>query len=375
MGKASKWILNFLIGKQEKKKKNEALLTEKCVSSTTKPIHLGSPKVKRRWSFGRSSHRVSKSVDSIDTTKLPLKPQLNHAVWVSIQAENAAATRIQAAFRAHLARKALHALKSLVKLQALIRGHFVRKQTNATMRRMHALLAIQVRARCQRIQMAEAAVQVENKKQSSIRRGSPHANEVHRKKIYMISNESQRVLKSTSDYLNHSQTDQRIDHSYTSFSSDRLSISNRQKYNETLFITPETSPRMPSPKPKPTRPYIPFQQHDSLVEPTCYDYSFMPSYMANTQSSRAKKVRSQSEPKQRPDGSNKHTELVDSTDEQFLRRSSSQFKTNDHKNHDPWFGKLYRPRRLFEDNKYDYINPSHSKYTESLAAEPHVILY
>ena len=59
-------------------------------------------------------------------------------------------------------RKALHALKSLVKLQALIRGHFVRKQTNATMRRMHALLAIQVRARVQRIQMAETAPQVDN---------------------------------------------------------------------------------------------------------------------------------------------------------------------------------------------------------------------
>ncbi|XP_050383813.1 protein IQ-DOMAIN 19-like [Argentina anserina] len=380
MGKASKWILNFLIGKQEKK--NQALLTDQFTSSTNRTSHPGTPKVKRRWSFGRSSHRVSKSADSIDTTTLALKPQQNLAACVSIQAENAAATRIQAAFRAHLARKALHALKSLVKLQALIRGHFVRKQTNATMRRMHALLAIQVRARVQRIQMSEAAAQVENKKQSSFKRGSPHPNEVHRKKIYMTSNESQIVMKSTSGQLNHAQTDQihqRIDHSYTSFSSDRRSISNRHRYNETLFITPETSPQMPSPKPKSTRPYIPFQQHDSLVEPICYEYSFMPSYMANTQSSSAKKVRSQSEPKQRPDGSNKHksqhTELVDSRDEQFLRRSSSYLKSNDYKNHDPWFGKLYRPRRLFEENKYEYINPSHPKYTESLASEPHVILY
>ena len=99
----------------------------------------------------------------------------------------------------------------------------------------------------------------------------------------------------------------------------------------------------------------------------------MPSYMANTQSSRAKKVRSQSEPKQRPDGSNKHkskhADLVYSTDEQFLRHSSSQIKNIDQKNYDPWFGKLYRPRRLYEDNKYDYINPSHSKYNESLASE------
>ena len=53
------------------------------------------------------------------------------------------------------AKKALHALRGLVKLQALVRGHLVRKQTTATLRGMHALMAIQVRARFQRIQMAE----------------------------------------------------------------------------------------------------------------------------------------------------------------------------------------------------------------------------
>ena len=53
------------------------------------------------------------------------------------------------------AKKALHALRGLVKLQALVRGHQVRKQIAATLRRMHAVMAIQVRARFQRIQMAE----------------------------------------------------------------------------------------------------------------------------------------------------------------------------------------------------------------------------
>lgn len=47
------------------------------------------------------------------------------------------------------------ALRGLVKLQALVRGHIVRKKTNATLRGMHALMAIQVRARFQRLQMAE----------------------------------------------------------------------------------------------------------------------------------------------------------------------------------------------------------------------------
>jgi len=40
-----------------------------------------------------------------------------------------------------------------VKLQALIRGHLVRKQAKATLRCMQALVTAQARARAQRIRM------------------------------------------------------------------------------------------------------------------------------------------------------------------------------------------------------------------------------
>lgn len=53
------------------------------------------------------------------------------------------------------ARKALKALRGLVKIQALVRGHLVRKQTSDMLRCMNALMSIQVRARVQRIQMTE----------------------------------------------------------------------------------------------------------------------------------------------------------------------------------------------------------------------------
>lgn len=56
-----------------------------------------------------------------------------------------------------------------MKLQALVRGHLVRKEANTTLRRMHALMTIQVRARVQRIQVAEESQAVVNR-QSSVHR-------------------------------------------------------------------------------------------------------------------------------------------------------------------------------------------------------------
>ncbi|KAK4365330.1 hypothetical protein RND71_016688 [Anisodus tanguticus] len=64
--------------------------------------------------------------------------------------EDWAAVIIQSHFRAYLSRRALRALKGLVKLQALVRGNNVRQQTADYLRQMQAIARAQSRARAGR---------------------------------------------------------------------------------------------------------------------------------------------------------------------------------------------------------------------------------
>ncbi|OIT36799.1 PREDICTED: protein IQ-DOMAIN 31-like [Nicotiana attenuata] len=74
-----------------------------------------------------------------------------------------AATKAQAAFRGYLARRAFRALKGIIRLQALIRGHLVRRQAVATLRCMQAIVRIQALARGQSVRLLHSGHQLVRK--------------------------------------------------------------------------------------------------------------------------------------------------------------------------------------------------------------------
>ncbi|KAK8533160.1 hypothetical protein V6N13_046321 [Hibiscus sabdariffa] len=209
MGKASKWFRSIL-GLKKTDPHNPPS------SSSSKPPH----KDKRRWSFVKS-YREKDSTSSTGNGNVKLPSPLNgrqqqkegsvsvverkgecevvdpskHAIAVAAATAAAAeaavaaaqaaaavvrltsssgrcareptahissnkelaAVKIQSVFRGYLARRALRALKGLVRLQALVRGHIERKRTAEWLRRMHALLRAQERARAGRAQVSESS--------------------------------------------------------------------------------------------------------------------------------------------------------------------------------------------------------------------------
>lgn len=439
MGKASKWLRNLLTGKKEEKDKKKYLGTSFSFSSESLVIPTAFlPETlndKKRWSFERSSaslhisnHKSSRSLDAIATSQLVSQALLgyeteqNHgaaafvprvvtaksattvpvppsaAIQIVVTApralgrelrafEDAAATKIQAFFRSYLARKALKALRGLVKIQALVRGHLVRKQTSDMLRCMNALMSIQVRARIQRIQMTEEPPVIvkrrithrESAQDKQLSRGYSEPNDVN-----LI--DTRGVFLSKTGHVNQPQAET-MEPGFDTNSSRRkqenqvLIYSNSSpltdtcssQFDEFSYDTPKRTSQQKYTVPKFNHKTPPLDYQDI----TSHDSQFGPNYMANTESSKAK-ARSQSEPKQRPMKQKTRPTPsfrgVNVTPDNQMRYLSSNTK----KNQQPWLIKIYRAAKSSKDIECDStsIGTNSSSYCRTFTAyEPAVNLY
>ncbi|KAK9725501.1 hypothetical protein RND81_05G148500 [Saponaria officinalis] len=370
MGKTAKWFKNLLSGKKDKPQKDEKTATNNGSNpkhseqhpNPTTPITVPrptTPKEKKRWSFRRSSATAvgpkdpnsaevantaalpeseqtstqeKRALDVVDVTTDVVVQQTGFTDAGICEIEEAAAVRIQSVFRSYLARKALKALRGLVKLQALVRGHLVRKQATETLRCMQALVTAQARARAQRIRTADDGKTVHHR-QSTHRRSSQdkikhsyHDMEENIKIVEMDNGEYGSNDNSRNSYSipYQQQNGDRMDNRMSTYYSPQQPHATQDYHHQQIspapsamtdlsprtcsghfedytFATAQSSPQCFSALSRPDPSRTPFSfPNPEFADTMSYEYPLYPSYMANTESSRAK-ARSQSAPKQRPE--------------------------------------------------------------------------
>ncbi|ESQ34912.1 hypothetical protein EUTSA_v10007212mg [Eutrema salsugineum] len=178
MGKPARWLKSVLLGKKPSKssgsKDKERVVNGKEVVVISNVEE--SDVVSDLPSFGNGTVYTSGMVETqnikneevsendiqlpeVQPTNAASVPDDSLSESDKIQQE-IAATTVQAAFRGYLARRAFWALKGIIRLQALIRGHMVRRQAVSTLCCVMGIVRLQALARGREIRHSDIGVEV-----------------------------------------------------------------------------------------------------------------------------------------------------------------------------------------------------------------------
>ncbi|KAK6915436.1 protein of unknown function DUF4005 [Dillenia turbinata] len=409
MGKASKWIRNFLLGKRETDKKKEDSNSENA--RTAAAIVARAPKT--RWSFGRSAnkqvhHRRTRSssfssngLAKHEIEEFETKPNYDKAIVLlpnanvkrttklmqkvkAREAEEGAAIKIQAVFRAYSKRNwmfppkheknsdvdDLVGKKSFARFEGTCKATSIGKrlpseETSDCNFPMYALPDVNSGTLWIGVGPAQGAMDIMNmnfddtwgvfqgqmcypNQPQMERTGNEYDRDA--RNLSMLEHENQLQMYPTSPSL-----------TYRSFNGSMRQLENN----------------LAKPRSKSTRDTFTFPQPE-FIDPVSNDHPFIPSFMANTESSRAK-ARSQSEPKQRPKWRTKQAshQQTPSGELNVMQITPKQWPqslgiVNAHENTDPWLSISHRLKTSLKDSDCDSTSTNLSNPSQYRSQVAHI---